>query len=133
MGVSDTFATVGNFHNIKFYVRPSDGKIEMLPWDWDEAFRLGATSTIHPGDSNEPLRRLLTYTNDHAYFSHLYDLVTHELDRAYMDTWVNYFYTIGQQDSSFLNPKDLYRFTTRQCARPDQELCVPVIIDAALV
>ena len=102
MGVSDTFATISNYHNIVFYVRPSDNKIVMLPWDWDDAFRLGATSTIHPGNSTQPLKMLLSYTNDHLYFSHLYDITTHELTTAYMTTWVNYFYALGQQDSTFL-------------------------------
>jgi hypothetical protein len=106
MGISDTFATVSNYHNIAFYVRPIDNKVLMLPWDWDEAFRLSATSTIHPGAPGTPLERLLTtYTNDHLYFSHLYDLVTHEMTGAYMNAWVDYFYTVGQQDSAFLNQK----------------------------
>jgi hypothetical protein len=105
MGVSDTFATLGNYHNISFYVRPSDGKLVMLPWDWDESFRLSATSTIFPGDLDEPLRKLLTFTNSHLYLSHLYDIATHELTTGYMNSWVDYFFAIGQQDPSFLNQK----------------------------
>lgn len=102
LGVGDTLATAGNPHNIVFYVRPSDGKIEMLPWDWDGAFLLGATSTIHPGNAaTGTLRRLLSYTNDHLYFHHLYDLVTNEMTTQYMSYWVNTLGTLGNQDSWF--------------------------------
>ncbi|MEX0643385.1 MAG: lamin tail domain-containing protein, partial [Pirellulales bacterium] len=104
MGISDTFATMGNSHNIAFYVRPSDNKVLMLPWDWDESFRLSATSTIFRGSASTPLPKLLTDpSNYHTYLSHLYDIVTHEFTTSYMTTWVNHFHAIGQQDSNFLN------------------------------
>lgn len=103
MGIADTFATFGNYHNLVFYVRPSDNKVLMLPWDWDEAFRLSATSTIIRGTADEALRKLLTTTNTHAYFSHLYDLVSNEFTTDYMSDWVTHFQQLGQQDASFAN------------------------------
>src|SRR6185436_14368240 len=48
---------------------------------------------------------LLSFTNDHLYFSHLYDLATHEMTSGYINAWVDYFYTMGQQDAAFLNQK----------------------------
>jgi len=104
MGISDTFATFGNYHNIVFYVRPADNKVLMLPWDWDEAFRLSSSSTIIRGTSDEALQKLLvTPTNMHAYLAHVYDLIANEFTTSYMSTWVTYFQQLGQQDANFGN------------------------------
>ncbi|MDB4506600.1 lamin tail domain-containing protein [Akkermansiaceae bacterium] len=47
-GNDDTFGRIWE-HNIRFYVRPTDGKIIALLWDLDRAFRLGTSGSLTSG------------------------------------------------------------------------------------
>ena len=44
-GISDTFSR-DNGHNAIFYQRPKDGKMLLLPWDWDFSFVQGTSAPL---------------------------------------------------------------------------------------
>ena len=46
-GTDDIFGRIWE-HNFRFYVRPTDGKIIVLQWDLDRAFRLAANAPVVP-------------------------------------------------------------------------------------
>ena len=47
-GNDDTYGRIWN-HNIRFYVRPTDGKVIALLWDLDRCFRLGTSGSLTTG------------------------------------------------------------------------------------
>ena len=48
LGIGDTYSQ-GNPHNLNFYVRPSDGKVEPMPWDWDFLFSQSSSAGLWGG------------------------------------------------------------------------------------
>ena len=47
-GNDDVYGRLWN-HNIRFYVRPTDGKVIVLPWDLDRTFRLATSGSLTTG------------------------------------------------------------------------------------
>ena len=102
MGISDSFATGGNQHNVAFYVRPEDNKVLLFPWDWDESFRLNATSTgLVLGGTSGPLSKLLESPEyAHLYYGHLLDLINTTYNTTYLTSWANSFGALVGQNYS---------------------------------
>jgi Lamin Tail Domain/CotH kinase protein len=98
MGIGDTYATGGHTHNVMFYVRPSDGKILLMPWDWDVAF---SQSTGAGLVLNGDLGKLLASPDyKHAYYGHLQDIINTTANAAYLSQWAsNYGLLVGQNFS----------------------------------
>ncbi|HEX2751474.1 MAG TPA: LamG-like jellyroll fold domain-containing protein, partial [Verrucomicrobiales bacterium] len=47
-GISDIFSR-DNGHNVDYYQRPKDGKMLMLPWDWDFSFNQSSSAPLWGG------------------------------------------------------------------------------------
>lgn len=98
MGIGDTYATGGHTHNIMFYVRPSDGKVLLMPWDWDVAF---SQSTGAGLALNSDLTKLLASPEyKHAYYGHLQDIINTTAKTSYLAPLAsNYGLLVGQNFS----------------------------------
>jgi hypothetical protein len=99
-------------HNLRLYVRPEDGKVLALPWDWDlSAFGLSATADIFPGGN---IRKVVDIpANKRLFYGHLHDLMNTTFNSAYMTYWTTHFSSLlpGQNFASaltFLNNRGAY-------------------------
>lgn len=89
-GIGDTYSQ-GNPHNLNFYVRPGDGLVEPIPWDWDFTFNRGTSSPFW-GDRNvAKLFALPVYRR--IYHGHLYDLVRNIYNERALRTWFEHYGT----------------------------------------
>ena len=87
-GIGDNYGS-GSQHNGIFYVRPSDGKLLLLPWDMDFSFTNGATA---PPVNNNELRKMLKHPgHEHNYYGHLHDIITTTFNAEYMNGWIDHF------------------------------------------
>ncbi len=89
MGIGDTYLTGGNKHNVMFYQRPSDGKMLMLPYDWDVCFTGSTTAGLV---LNSDLSKLLASPDyQHAYYGHLQDIINTSANAAYLSSWSSHY------------------------------------------
>jgi hypothetical protein len=82
-GISDTYSR-GNPHNLNFYVRPSDGVVESIPWDWDHFFN----QSNAPLWGNRNVSKIFArpvYTR--LYHGHLYDIIRTTYNTRYLTAW----------------------------------------------
>ncbi|MFT5105419.1 MAG: hypothetical protein ACI9UA_001039 [Pseudoalteromonas tetraodonis] len=87
-GVGDTYSH-GNPHNLNFYVRPGDGLVEPMPWDWDFMFNRDTTSSLwgNRNFSKIPSRPVFT----RLFHGHMHDLINTTFNQAYMDDWLSHY------------------------------------------
>jgi len=95
--IGDTY-TWGNPHNLNFYMRPSDGKIEPIPWDWDfpfnNGFVSGASSPLFGDPRDEvPERNLINLIErprmTRLFYGHMLNHLDNVFSEAYFEEWYN--------------------------------------------
>ena len=94
-GVGDTYPSEN--HNMRFYVRPEDGKVLMFPWDWDATFGGSpggglVTGALSPVANLPANRRLLE--------GHALDIINTTLNSTYMGYWLNHYGELGGKNYS---------------------------------
>ena len=96
-GIGDTYMS-GNFHNNMYYVRPSDGKVLIFPWDMDFAFVNGTSA---PPWGNHNFRKVIEIPHHtRVYYRHLRDIIDRAFNREYIDTWVRHYGEVAGQNYS---------------------------------
>jgi hypothetical protein len=81
----DTYGRVWE-HNIRYYVRPTDGKIIVFPWDLDGAFSLATNASVTPTSNNiVKLFSLPTYRR--LFDGHLNDMIQTTFNSTYASPW----------------------------------------------
>ncbi|MEX2187214.1 MAG: lamin tail domain-containing protein [Pirellulales bacterium] len=77
-------------HNLRLYVRPEDGRVLALPWDWDlYAFGLSATADVFPSGN---IRKVVDIpSNKRLFLGHLNDLMNTTFNSAYLSYWTTNF------------------------------------------
>ena len=100
-GISDIFSR-DNGHNANFYQRPKDGKMLLLPWDWDFSFVQGTTAPLWGGRQAGKL--IQRPHNLRLFYGHLQDIMATTFNTAYMAYWTNHYdnFTPGQDFSGIL-------------------------------
>ncbi|MDA7559416.1 lamin tail domain-containing protein [bacterium] len=100
-GIGDNYSS-GARHNAIIYIRPSDGKALLFPWDMDFTFNRNASSSLTP---NTDLNRLISASpkNKRAFYGHVWDIVESTFNVDYMTEWAEHY-------SCFLPSEDLTRF-----------------------
>lgn len=94
-GISDIFSR-DNGHNANFYVRPKDGKMLLLPWDWDFSF---VQATNAPLWGNRQVSKLIQRPHNlRRFYCHLQDIMATTFNTAHMGYWTNRYdnFTPGQ-------------------------------------
>ncbi|MDG2122384.1 MAG: lamin tail domain-containing protein, partial [Verrucomicrobiales bacterium] len=93
-GIGDTYSQ-GNPHNLNFHVRPEDGRVEPMPWDWDFTFNRGANSALW---GNKNLSKIISrpaYTR--LFYGHLRDIINRTYNTTYLSTWFRHFGAISRE------------------------------------
>jgi len=100
-GITDIFSR-DNGHNANFYQRPKDGKMLLLPWDWDFSFN---ASTSAPLWSSRGISKLIQRPHNlRRFYCHLQDIMATTFNTGHMSYWTNHYdnFTPGQDFSSIL-------------------------------
>ncbi|KKL66601.1 hypothetical protein LCGC14_2143350, partial [marine sediment metagenome] len=95
-GVADVYGRVYQSHNLRVYVRPSDGKVLAMPWDWDSAFYYSATNTIFPRFNIGKIVALPR--NKRLFYGHLLDIINTTFNTSYMSTWTQHYGQLAGQN-----------------------------------
>ena len=105
-GIGDTY-TFGNNHNAQLWVRPSDGKVLLFPWDMDFAFVRGAGSALTGDQALGRVLRLPSYSRQLLH--HVHDITETTFQAEYMTPWVNYYAQLVGQNfrtvSNYINQR----------------------------
>jgi hypothetical protein len=100
-GIADIFSR-DNGHNANFYRRPKDGKMLLLPWDWDFAFVQSPTA---PLIGSRGIAKLMQRPHNlRRFYGHLEELMGGAFSAARMSRWTDHYdnFTPGQDFSSIL-------------------------------
>ncbi len=97
LGVGDTY-TQGNPHNLNLYVRPGDGLVQPMPWDWDFLFNRGTNSALwgNRNFSKIPARPVFT----RLFHGHLHNLINTTYNTTYMERWLSHYGTVAGENYS---------------------------------
>ncbi len=100
-GIGDVFSR-DNGHNGNLYQRPKDGKVLLLPWDWDFSFVQAPTAPLW--GSRAVSRLIQRPHNQRRFYAHLQDIMSTTFNTAHMARWVDHYddFTPGQDFSSIL-------------------------------
>lgn len=91
VGNDDTYTRVWE-HNLRYYQRPTDGRLIVLPWDLDRGFQL-ATSAPAIGGNN--MGKLLKRPRIRRLFDgHALDLAETTFNREYATQWADHYRTL---------------------------------------
>ena len=96
LGPSDAYFTGSNIHNFRLYVRPDDGKVLYMPWDWDSSFQRSTSARLVGGGR---LGQIVNFpANLRLFFGHMLDIVESTYNEAYMSTWAEHYGGLAGQD-----------------------------------
>lgn len=87
-GIGDTYSQ-GNPHNLSFYVRPSDGRVESIPWDWDFTFNRSANSG--PWGDRNVAKIFSRPVYSRLFYGHLNDLINTTFSTRYLSSWFSHY------------------------------------------
>ncbi|RIK79889.1 MAG: hypothetical protein DCC68_12250 [Planctomycetota bacterium] len=89
-GIGDAYMQ-GNPHNIDFYIRPSDGKLLALPWDWNFVASYGATSPLYGIENRNVTEVIDRPIYRRLYYGHMLDMIQTVYNPAYMTAWTTHY------------------------------------------
>lgn len=89
-GIGDTYSQ-GNPHNINFYVRPGDGLVESIPWDWDFTFNRSTSAPLWGNKNVSKIFARPVYRR--LYHGHLRDIIRTTYNARYLNYWFRHFGT----------------------------------------
>jgi hypothetical protein len=93
-GIGDAYMQ-GNPHNIDFYIRPSDNKVEVWPWDWNFVANYAATSALY-GIENRNVTELIDRpVNRRLYYGHMRDMILTSFNPTYLNAWTTHYGTMA--------------------------------------
>ncbi len=88
-GLADTYNN-GLAHNIELYVRPSDQKVMLFPWDQDHTFYLSTSSSIFGAGSHRLGAIINLPQNRRLFGGHLRHLCQTAFTSAHLDPIINH-------------------------------------------
>ncbi|MCA9200074.1 MAG: lamin tail domain-containing protein, partial [Planctomycetales bacterium] len=93
-GIADVYGQAEeNPHNLSFYYDPEADKMLALPWDWDFAFQIPASSPLTGRGKNfHKVMRIPKY--ERQFYGHLLDIVDTVGNSAYFDRWADHYGTM---------------------------------------
>ncbi len=95
-GPADAYYTGSNRHNFRLYVRPDDGKVMYMPWDWDSAFQRSTSASLVGGEKLGQIVRIPA--NLRLYYGHMLDIVETAYNEEYMSRWTEYYGSVAGQN-----------------------------------
>ena len=94
LGIGDTYSQ-GNPHNLNFYVRPSDGKVEPMPWDWDFLFSQSSSAGLWGGRNFAKIPARPVYGR--IFHGHLVDIIESTFNTEYMNYWLSHYGSLARE------------------------------------
>jgi hypothetical protein len=94
LGIGDTYSQ-GNPHNLNFYVRPSDGKVEPMPWDWDFLFSQNSAAGLWGGRNFAKVPARPVYGR--IFHGHLVDIIESTFNTEYMNYWLSHYGSVARE------------------------------------
>jgi hypothetical protein len=94
LGIGDTYSQ-GNPHNLNFYVRPSDGKVEPMPWDWDFLFSQSSSAGLWGGRNFAKIPARPVYGR--IFHGHLVDIIESTFNSEYMNYWLTHYGSLARE------------------------------------
>jgi hypothetical protein len=130
--VSDVYTFSYTMHNVRFLLRPDDGKFLLVPHDLDHDFVIGANAPlIGTAPAGVTLSRVLQLpANLRRVYGHFLDLVSSAGSPAYMQEWVAHYNSlVPDQDFSTVIPSLEERsiFVRDEIAREEGEATFDVL------
>ena len=124
-------------HNLFVYVRPTDEKVLVLPWDIDESFQISTSSTLF-GVGN--LTKMIQLPDNlHYYYGHMHDVMQQSFNDSYLSRWSTHFASLFTT-ANFSTPRSYINSRTNfvQSRLPDEvefSVLTPVetIVDAPTI
>ena len=99
IGLADTYNS-GLAHNIQLYVRPSDRRVLLFPWDQDHAFYYAPTSSIFGGGSHRLAAVINLPANRRLFGGHLRHLCRTAFNNTFLDPVINHLTSAPVADKS---------------------------------
>lgn len=99
IGLADTYNS-GLAHNIQLYVRPSDRRVLLFPWDQDHAFYYAPTSSIYGGGSHRLAAVINLPANRRLFGGHLRHLCRLAFNNAFLDPVITHLTSASVADKS---------------------------------
>ena len=96
-GAADVYTQGGLHHNIDFYVRPSDGRVLALPWDWDFAFTASPTAGL-VGSAGSGGKLMTTPGVRRLVHGHMLDIINTSFNNDYLDSWIDHYGDVASQN-----------------------------------
>ncbi|MDB4265260.1 lamin tail domain-containing protein [bacterium] len=105
-------------HNVRYYVRPTDGKMILLIWDNDNAYRINTSSSLPP---TKHVTKLFAIPEFRRIFDgHLKDIIETTYNSNYISPWVSHFRSVTGPSStsklSYINTRS--NFVLGQLSSP---------------
>ena len=87
VGNDDTYTRIWE-HNLRYYARPTDGRLIVLPWDLDRAFNLAASAPPTGGNAvGKLLKRPLVLR---LFYGHALDMIDTTFNSEYATKWADH-------------------------------------------
>ena len=94
LGIGDTYGQ-GNPHNLNFYVRPSDGKVEPMPWDWDFLFSQNPRASLWGGRNFAKI--LHVQFTGRIFMGTQVDIIESTFNTEYMNYWLSHYGSVARE------------------------------------
>ena len=98
-GVSDSYWSGSNSHNVMFYELAAQGRFVILAWDDDFAFAMGTNAPLWGGPNLTRLFSIPRY--ERLFYGHLKDILDEVFNSAYMRRWTDHYGSLAQETGSF--------------------------------
>jgi hypothetical protein len=101
IGNDDTYSRIWE-HNLRYYARPTDNRLIVLPWDLDRAFNLSTSASLIGGNN---VAKLLNFPqNRRRFYGHILDLVETTFNNSYASSWASHFGSVtGSSAGGYLS------------------------------
>lgn len=96
-GVIDVYSR-DNHHNLRLYVRPEDGRVLAMPWDWDNAYNNPGASLY--GDASNLAKIINLFPNRRLFYHHLQEMMESTFNSAYLLRWTQHYAALSGQSFS---------------------------------
>lgn len=94
-----TVSSDWDFRGVKnafVYFRPSDGLMDLLPWDCELAFQLRDVDMNIWSNAGSRVRGFLQKGgNAHYYLNDVHRFLAHYFNHAYLDPWIDHYYSVA--------------------------------------
>jgi hypothetical protein len=98
-GVNDAYLLGGLPHNLMLWVRPSDRRIVLLPWDQDFCWHRATSNPLWGGEAIARLFTLPRYQR--MIYGHYLDIIENTFHPDYLSRWTDHYGRLAEEERFF--------------------------------